>query len=100
MEFFFFSSRRRHTTSYGDWSSDVCSSDLTCRAECVGRLSLDAHCLATLGAGVDVARCPLACMAAEHTVGERRHGLVGQVLDAHRLAASTGAPGSTGRTPG
>src|SRR5207248_4450533 len=25
---FFFSSRRRHTSSYGDWSSDVCSSDL------------------------------------------------------------------------
>src|SRR6266516_5569874 len=28
MVFFFFSSRRRHTISYGDWSSDVCSSDL------------------------------------------------------------------------
>src|SRR5574339_332484 len=26
--FFFFSSRRRHTISPGDWSSDVCSSDL------------------------------------------------------------------------
>src|SRR6266516_7313765 len=26
--FFFFSSRRRHTMSYGDWSSDVCASDL------------------------------------------------------------------------
>src|SRR5207248_6527570 len=25
---FLFSSRRRHTISYGDWSSDVCSSDL------------------------------------------------------------------------
>src|SRR5437867_13393983 len=25
---FIFSSRRRHTRSYGDWSSDVCSSDL------------------------------------------------------------------------
>src|SRR5437867_10100012 len=25
---FFFSSRRRHTSSYGDWSSDVCSSEL------------------------------------------------------------------------
>src|SRR5437867_10067605 len=29
--FFFFSSRRRHTISYGDWSSDVCSSDLEVR---------------------------------------------------------------------
>src|SRR6266542_3791849 len=26
--FFFFSSRRRHTSCYRDWSSDVCSSDL------------------------------------------------------------------------
>src|SRR5437762_6684294 len=26
---FFFSSRRRHTSYIGDWSSDVCSSDLT-----------------------------------------------------------------------
>src|SRR5256885_9370793 len=28
MIFFFFSSRRRHTRLQGDWSSDVCSSDL------------------------------------------------------------------------
>src|SRR5206468_9104558 len=28
---FFFSSRRRHTRSDRDWSSDVCSSDLTLR---------------------------------------------------------------------
>src|SRR5574337_1574521 len=27
--FFFFSSRRRHTRLSGDWSSDVCSSDLS-----------------------------------------------------------------------
>src|SRR5256885_12803030 len=29
--FFFFSSRRRHTRLQGDWSSDVCSSDLSLR---------------------------------------------------------------------
>src|SRR5438445_5400264 len=29
MFFFFFSSRRRHTRYWRDWSSDVCSSDLT-----------------------------------------------------------------------
>src|SRR6266496_3734862 len=29
--FFFFSSRRRHTRSLRDWSSDVCSSDLKAR---------------------------------------------------------------------
>src|SRR5256885_12032605 len=28
IDFFFFSSRRRHTRLQGDWSSDVCSSDL------------------------------------------------------------------------
>src|SRR3712207_9585349 len=27
---FFFSSRRRHTRYWRDWSSDVCSSDLVC----------------------------------------------------------------------
>ena len=31
MDMFFFSSRRRHTRYIGDWSSDVCSSDLTDR---------------------------------------------------------------------
>src|SRR5256885_11943532 len=29
---FFFSSRRRHTRLQGDWSSDVCSSDLSDRS--------------------------------------------------------------------
>src|SRR5260221_5617264 len=42
--FFFFSSRRRHTRSLCDWSSDVCSSDLdsanilTSARECFGRM--------------------------------------------------------------
>src|SRR5215471_19633571 len=33
--FFFFSSRRRHTRSLRDWSSDVCSSDLDALARFV-----------------------------------------------------------------
>src|SRR3712207_9082151 len=33
--FFFFSSRRRHTRYWRDWSSDVCSSDLD-RAQAAG----------------------------------------------------------------
>src|SRR6266487_4170791 len=33
--FFFFSSRRRHTRWTGDWSSDVCSSDLAAAADTV-----------------------------------------------------------------
>src|SRR5207247_7747445 len=36
---FFFSSRRRHTRSTRDWSSDVCSSDLGTRNGC-GRIGL------------------------------------------------------------
>src|SRR5699024_11282002 len=32
MIYFFFSSRRRHTRSKRDWSSDVCSSDLLHRS--------------------------------------------------------------------
>src|SRR5690349_23102406 len=39
MNFFFFSSRRRHTRSLRDWSSDVCSSDLV--AARAGRQSPD-----------------------------------------------------------
>src|SRR5207245_3046344 len=34
---FFFSSRRRHTRCYRDWSSDVCSSDLRDRQATPGR---------------------------------------------------------------
>src|SRR5437879_7099874 len=33
---FFFSSRRRHTRYIGDWSSDVCSSDLPGHLETMG----------------------------------------------------------------
>src|SRR5256885_6032906 len=38
--FFFFSSRRRHTRLQGDWSSDVCSSDLRNQALdfCIGAM--------------------------------------------------------------
>src|SRR2546426_1420440 len=35
--FFFFTSRRRHTRLQGDWSSDVCSSDLLGLPEAIAR---------------------------------------------------------------
>src|SRR5438876_9268219 len=40
---FFFSSRRRHTRWTGDWSSDVCSSDLNESLRCTrtGQVLLD-----------------------------------------------------------
>src|SRR5690606_40912711 len=40
--FFFFSSRRRHTRFSRDWSSDVCSSDLSLRNGCAAPASLEA----------------------------------------------------------
>src|SRR3712207_8608702 len=36
---FFFSSRRRHTRYWRDWSSDVCSSDLERRLDDLARLA-------------------------------------------------------------
>src|SRR5688500_19765692 len=36
--YFFFSSRRRHTRLQGDWSSDVCSSDLLLALEILDAL--------------------------------------------------------------
>src|SRR3979409_1326190 len=38
--FFFFSSRRRHTRSFSDWSSDVCSSDLIELARTIGVIAI------------------------------------------------------------
>src|SRR5256885_8893720 len=47
---FFFSSRRRHTRLQGDWSSDVCSSDL----EQLGRLIRLTRDLGVNLAGVEI----------------------------------------------
>src|SRR6266403_6183946 len=46
---FFFSSRRRHTRSLRDWSSDVCSSDLSPRLSAArrARTSISPSCRAT-----------------------------------------------------
>src|SRR5215204_7127940 len=41
MLFFFFSSRRRHTRSLCDWSSDVCSSDLGLASAVTGWVAPD-----------------------------------------------------------
>src|SRR5207249_6206630 len=48
--FFFFSSRRRHTRSKRDWSSDVCSSDLYDSASAAVQVSVGASGVGVLGA--------------------------------------------------
>src|SRR2546428_5179159 len=48
--FFFFSSRRRHTRSDRDWSSDVCSSDL--------RQGLPAYIVFLISRAGKVKECP------------------------------------------
>src|SRR5437762_4117214 len=65
--FFFFSSRRRHTRYIGDWSSDVCSSDLHLR-----------------GGGVvrnDIARDP----PVEEDLGVRARHEAADLIAHHRL---------------
>src|SRR5215211_8065493 len=57
---FFFSSRRRHTTSLCDWSSDVCSSDLLLVAEMLARLDHADETIARLSAELERAMAPLA----------------------------------------
>src|SRR5215204_6825013 len=57
MLFFFFSSRRRHTISLCDWSSDVCSSDLSV-VRAIGRAAeapREARLLDGVGAGEEAA---------------------------------------------
>src|SRR5207249_8562452 len=81
--FFFFSSRRRHTRSKRDWSSDVCSSDLIGRDMTdpakhlaqlnVGRLryELDDPCLADF----------LDNLARVNAIAERSEGFVWRLED-------------------
>src|SRR5215204_6497825 len=52
--FFFFSSRRRHTRSLCDWSSDVCSSDLVLRSGRLEETRRHVAVEADLGVGVVV----------------------------------------------
>src|SRR6266542_4874393 len=60
--YFFFSSRRRHTRCYRDWSSDVCSSDLLVAVEgSIAYLRMGGGCqgcgmaAATMSQGIEVA---------------------------------------------
>src|SRR5256885_13182633 len=59
LSLFFFSSRRRHTRLQGDWSSDVCSSDLS-----MGVIEPARGLYATIGMAADpVPRGPVALLS-------------------------------------
>src|SRR5205807_5692316 len=64
---FFFSSRRRHTILQGDWSSDVCSSDLAMTPivfRVFRRLQLVSSALVSLGHGTNDAQKTMGVIAA------------------------------------
>src|SRR2546426_10184903 len=49
--YFFFSSRRRHTRLQGDWSSDVCSSDLSTTATTASSVAGSPYPITVVNAG-------------------------------------------------
>src|SRR6266496_2966285 len=86
--FFFFSSRRRHTRSLRDWSSDVCSSDLLVDSQ--GRaLYLFQKDMGTKSA------CTGACAVAWPPLRASAHPLAGTGVTVSKVATtarSDGAP--------
>src|SRR5438067_8897583 len=68
--FFFFSSRRRHTRSKRDWSSDVCSSDLNITGH------YDAFVSVGMLEHVGLANYPALGRVAHRCLGGRGRGLI------------------------
>src|SRR5256885_15304989 len=92
--FFFFSSRRRHTRLQGDWSSDVCSSDLctgasegSCVQAAVGQDVLTRHvaCVRAAQEGTDGAE-----FIGRAEAAGRHLGLLHQAHIVQALAALVG----------
>src|SRR5690348_17482365 len=69
--FFFFSSRRRHTRWTGDWSSDVCSSDLSVSKARVphGTSARRGSLLSAMMRPSDIRSCTIAPGAARSVIG-------------------------------
>src|SRR5207245_1483503 len=98
---FFFSSRRRHTRCYRDWSSDVCSSDLIASSKPAGAVGAarlaalagfeDAIGLDMGGTSTDV--CVIAGGAAERTSERQIGGLPIRLpsVDIHTVGAGGGS---------
>src|SRR5690606_41157387 len=53
-DYFFFSSRRRHTRFSRDWSSDVCSSDLRVICLAPEYKKYDLHAVQVMGANIEL----------------------------------------------
>src|SRR5205085_9936659 len=77
---FFFSSRRRHTRVDCDWSSDVCSSDLTLAGDEV----------------VELRHAVRGGRRREGRVGGGEHGGGGELTDGHVVGVAVGAEGVEG----
>src|SRR5207248_7908548 len=105
---FFFSSRRRHTRSYGDWSSDVCSSDLAIHpaGQPLDRIAGDPGVELLAGADVVlevVARPDVPAPAVGHALEHRRafararplHRARGGPVDLDGVVAVDPQPGKT-----
>src|SRR6266850_4258248 len=86
--FFFFSSRRRHTRLQGDWSSDVCSSDLPGAAS--GQLYITPRANEVLNAAEAFARqMKDEYVGVEHLLLALAEGKDGAVAEALRAAGLT-----------
>src|SRR5437764_1126100 len=66
--FFFFSSRRRHTRYIGDWSSDVCSSDLCNESVSAYAVGTHRHTPEIEQALADVAGAPVEVIFTPHLI--------------------------------
>src|SRR5688500_10844924 len=68
---FVFSSRSRHTRLQGDWSSDVCSSDLSSPSSSGGRSSASRGCCSPCPSTSPSGRSPTICCPSRATRGRR-----------------------------
>src|SRR6266516_4419506 len=76
---FFFSSRRRHTRSYGDWSSDVCSSDLGYKVVTL-RLTVSGDSVSTVAVQLAASLLQLDAVVVTGTAGQARVREVGNSI--------------------
>src|SRR5256885_12639355 len=97
--FFFFSSRRRHTRLQGDWSSDVCSSDLYRNNRAAYLTERQRQVLRSVALGYrtrEIAQMLGVSVRAVHRQRERLR----LALHLQRTAGLTRFPGRGGLTPG